>query len=1744
MNFILEYNMSNNNIKVINIKNKDAQNILNVEQMLNIKNTQINFFSNNSNKEVLISETVALEDREKIYKDDTVYIQEIENQLLSTYPVLRQNDKFIMEKVERETKSIIDTKNIGIQVHDLIKNNIDYAQKLNFINNDFTSKWVLPIVFDKHIIFSNITEESNQEMISELREDPSFVHEISQKELLQNLGELHDKFEEGKINITTFENGQAKLYQDYQIKYGVNNSIKNSGFIIKPTHIFDVLRYSDYQNQYWNTRRFMNDFTTNVDIFDEYGKIKATQSETLIKGSELNIIGFMVFREGGSKLLSDYPDIFQKENYQNHLNHVLYNKLTITEITQIKNEQIEITIENHQLHNDSIFYINGSNCYPSIDDYYGKNKKFTIISDNKIQLNIKKKLVFNGDKAELYCLNKLQFDYYNVNNQFGFDFIYSSYVSQEESAGHNKLYLFQNIENLNKQQYHNLLKKIVPSLEDVIHNEKENMEKCIHLYQIERILMKYNIVLGDLNDNQYQEIIKILQNNYQHINVSFGKTINHNKSSYFFGNKELLTNDHFYLSNKYLLNQMVENYYGKYPYNNDSFDCIMQRYNWLEDIDYGNYYGIYLSLMQRQYNLKKIQEKSKEIEDELKIIQKEFLKENQKKNNCSLFQYEATSVDKLEGKEGYLFFENELYHWDNGYQKITVNEGSYLLINNQELWQFTKNKWVKKDGLSKYKKLKYLCEFKNISFENLNLHELDCIYRKGFGCSSKVLVRFEEKKKKLHEYLDKFIKLQENVKNNKRVQFDKHKLKSLNDSKFHINQKLNKKMNKKDKNKNISMEPIDILVRSIYKLDNILLKDYYFYLLIERDGLLIGKDIYSKKYKRKYNFCGHYYYKKKEYYSSNADERQKYINILINKYSDAGESSNDMHICNHCGEVLINTDFDIVEGHAASGAYIISRDKWVAEDAFQLTTMDIDQFLERTSLFECEDDKFQEVLVKEGLRIDDIKLAKQICNFITKTLYPELDIILPNGDLIQLIIESTAQIQEIMNYETYRKKEIAKLKRKEISEATIRKYDERNIFQDNYNKFYEIKKQSIICARLLITIQVIIPNLKSTKKIVSFSEKDGIVFFAELLKRINKRLIIEKIDVLSMYEKYLQETFDKFKSFSYIREAFEEKKKYSQSLKRSFLYTKNNDENIYYIEKEPKEITENIYEKMKKASIPEFQKDYYRVKERLQWCIQEIKKLIQDVIGKKSLETLDITGGLERSCCPQEIETYIDFYQYFQMVDENTNIMKYIHEAKKLDNMLRLKIISGSFLRCVVYDKNWFVGVHNPIIVYNGKDASERFIQSIFINYVDEGVYRGTRRDFVLSMDGLKDIKSDKTIDEIKDKEYTIDDLNELLKFIELNNITTIQKENVPEINFSKEMLTKLKGESSTEIYTQQYKLLSNLSKILNKSNKIQLYQEALRNFYELNLDQKLKNKTINQKKKIINSIYVQKLDYFKKFYVKISKYLSIIHHHWEFNQDMKLFIINNKLKRGEMKKEIIESNSKLNAFIDSAILPYFKDIKLTYTLNEIQSIFKNNELDNYQAYNVIFFIVLHELNSFLSNKSNKKNTYIAQFIEVLLNEFIEDFELFDLCNQNGEFEHLDARSYNAYQIKILTSDENPIMKDYLKQRATSIGPTADDEYINIEEETKVSEERKNIEDQLTDETKDKLEKEFGQIDENTDLQTLEEIKQHLNEDQSDEEYLNLEGKPNSEDVIDQGSEYGTLNEFDFETGEGFAEEK
>ena len=43
---------------------------------------------------------------------------------------------------------------------------------------------------------------------------------------------------------------------------------------------------------------------------------------------------FLVLKEGGHNILSDYKDILLKENFNNHLYHVLYDKLSINSIQQ------------------------------------------------------------------------------------------------------------------------------------------------------------------------------------------------------------------------------------------------------------------------------------------------------------------------------------------------------------------------------------------------------------------------------------------------------------------------------------------------------------------------------------------------------------------------------------------------------------------------------------------------------------------------------------------------------------------------------------------------------------------------------------------------------------------------------------------------------------------------------------------------------------------------------------------------------------------------------------------------------------------------------------------------------------------------------------------------------------------------------------------------------------------------------------------------------------------------------------------------------------------------------------------------------------------------------------------------------------------------------------------------------------------------------------------------------------------
>ena len=732
----------NSNIKVINFnKNKNQLNNPinnNIQNNLNPLNNVINsstnsnlgeiIFDNNNEvndnffentKEIIIEENIALENKELVYKDDTIYIQELENELLSTYPVLKQSDKYIIEKVEDKAKKFIFLKNLAVNKDNLNKKNIDYIKKFELLNNEFSDSWIIPIVYDTHNIFTNIINKDlkqdennenniNEKMLTELKENIINSNETLQKELLEELNNNNKKFEEGKIDILNYEEINSKLYNSYDIKFD-KSTLNNKGYVIHPNKSYNVLRYTDFQNYNWNTHKIINDFYTPKNKYDDDGKIIGIEQELLIRSDDLNIYGFLVLKEGNKNILKDYNNIFTPFNYSDHLHKVLYDKKEITKITQKEKNLIQLEINEHNLNDNSLIYLESTNCYPFIDGYYQSPIQIQIIDENNIQIKKNKSLILEGNSGFMYILSNLHYDYYDINEELSLNFMHSTYDDKKESNEHNKLYIFENI-NMNKFKYNEILKKIIPSIDEIVNKELENFKNCKYVSDINEILNKYFISIDDLNNENYEKIINIVKKNFEKLNSVFNINKKYEFINYFYKNTEYLTKNKYYLSDDYLFNKEVIKYYGNYPYKKTSFDSIIQRLNWIKNkSDYGNlYYKIVnLSNQDNKIQLKYLENKLSQIKNNINNISKtnEQKDKSKKTSNCSIYKYEAKLIKNLnkenKDEDSYYFYENSLYKFTNNefqkFNNLNKNEefipenNDLLLLDNKELWVY-KNK--------------------------------------------------------------------------------------------------------------------------------------------------------------------------------------------------------------------------------------------------------------------------------------------------------------------------------------------------------------------------------------------------------------------------------------------------------------------------------------------------------------------------------------------------------------------------------------------------------------------------------------------------------------------------------------------------------------------------------------------------------------------------------------------------------------------------------------------------------------------------------------------------------------------------------------------------------------------------------------------------------------------------------------------------------------------------------------------
>jgi hypothetical protein len=1806
---------NNSNIENIVFNNSNEENVL-------------QFITGNQNIE--IEQEVAIKNESILYRDDIVYLKELENQLLSEYPVTKQSLKFVQKDVENVAKKLIEVKNLGIKNYEMFNKDIEYEFINDLLHDKFNSNYIIPIVLDKHKIYSKLKEDHDEQhenendsniYFSESLENKDGIIEENQRTQMTILKTLFHEKSLGKIDYKSYLNQESNIITSHIPQFNKNNG-KNIGFLKNPLSDTLVLRYYDLKNIYWNTYKIKNDFITSKDIYDESGKIKGIEDNLFIKGDEINIVGFMILSQ------NNHEDLCKMHCHDNQL-HKYLKKIGI--ITKIYNSSSSILIEcnNHELTDNEIIYIDESNSFPRINNTYGKSLK--IIDKNIIEIKSNVKFIQNGDYGILYSLSKLEFDYYEIvkeDNNIKFEFKESTYKNDEVNNNHNKVYLFDNIQ-INKTDYDTIIKTIVPNLNEIIENNINELKKSYTFDDVNSILNRNFININNLHYQQIDVIKNIFSKNLSKIINELEKDTTIVKANYKISNINKYFKDlEYFLSDKFITDKNIELVYGKYIHIGKPEDNLYLRLKWIdEQKDNGSYY--YLNYLLLTYDKKSIEDEYKYINEKIKGLEslynnleknlKKEYKINKKNKSNSIYQYQAYIVTEFDEEDNFknlkkilqdntvIFYKNDLMLWKDGKMKKFENlEPNTLALVGNDLWIWKNDYWDKTDLKSNYDNIKILCELNNLNLKDIKLDSLDCIYRKDFGCQSKMYVRLQENVNKIGAILSDFKKMIEYVDNESYLYYIKTNIEIVkkkyyssifdNSYKNKYNDYFKNENEIKDKSENNkkiknNLDAVDILLNMVLALENYDDRLHYIYDIIDKDGLLIEDKIYSKKYKKVINICSHYYYFKKIDYADNPDEKIQLIDKMLSIYSDNGETAMNVHTCKVCGDFLLTTEYDDTEGFSSTGMIKRSRDTWIAEKVVESNSGENIDLIDYITSSNLEDKGFKELLLKYGLSIEDVDEAINILVFIVKNLFSKSGVTLPNTELINIIIDSMQKIKVILPYSIYRIKEIKKLQEKGFSKIDIDKIDEKNTFKIGYERFYKIKKNSIITARFLISVQTIIPSVvRSSKSTIcpfnSFDDDEGITYMTCILIEMNLVLLKDKTKSEEIIKLSITEYYNDFKNLPYIKELFNKKKLYlaKESEKLGTLILSNEEkilENNLNIDV-PEEVNDFILLISKAKNIENVKNLYTKLRSRLNYLAKSIKKTVNNVIGNSAISNT-YSGLVELSCCTEDADKFLDYYFYIS-TESNNPIKNFITESNIIYNYLKYFMSVGSIHKFILYTPTKFDGIYNDIIVDNEINTPQSLIKKVFEIYVDSGIYAGTLREYIGNNEKSIDIKSGLTKEEILSKTYNIEEYQNLLRNIEKHN--TKYYNNNKKIIITPSELNKLKKDSNQHLDGIINQLVKNIANILNKDKYfIEKYIDMLRNLgiFEIVLNLNVNSdKDRIKKRELLNK---KRLDYLKKFYInKFKKYLSIIKNgNNKENSNINLSFIGSDTIELELQTDIYNENKKLFPFLLEDVRSYFLDINTEYDNNTINSINGIDDIydSSYEkikvysefnfndASNVLLYIILSELNKLIlcsaenqdnnsdenivstniysKNVTNNKCKYICSFILLLFEDLEADVELFMNCNEGvTKIKNSLIHDIIDYKSKMYFKEDNDYVSKMMKNSFYTKSMIVNELEENIQDTDNIeSLELKDQEESeyIINKGKEYYMNKYGYLPTDDQLETYKsEYLENNHEDKiiQDEIYDLIDSTSKGKDVIDQGADYGGFNEYDFEDGDGF----
>ena len=1649
-----------------------------------IKEIILDTKSNNENNN--FGETLTVSKLEVIPKYETklgheMFLRIMENDMLRDVPVALQSNKIVQEEIRKKAERIYVLKEEGDKI--LTKEKEDGYKHIQFVEylkegNFDKVKWVYPVVFDQHVIYALRCEEKKKLNENNLNNNDDEEENTS--------GEVPygDKMED--------QFSQMKEIQSLYKKLGKGE--------INIVSFFTNMReqtepYKPPPDTFWNTG----------DV-PKAKQIRMSEYAELYRYINLNNKRKMKNRVGKGPTVIPLSVPEKKEKVESFIDDVNVERKSITVDSGETIDIVGFLFIPENINTST----NNNTPYKTDEEIYNK---WPLIKEA-----FKRKIIIKSDNGNIPSLE-----------------LDKPSLLLFENA------LDQNNRNVTPEKYIEMLRKIIPSPDEVIDFIIKTNDD-LNIYNFNQKLRKWGYKLGTITYDSWKKAKDVIVEN---VKKEKPKTVTGIKLEDIgkvceVSEEELLRDSQFHSKLMRLIYSPDLNYTSDVSKYFRGKNCALQRTNILFNTDdNGAFYYTHSFFHMRN----KIAENIKRLEKIKKVLIKEI---------------EPVKTEKIPTDD---------------INKELENTNINILKLKEEFNKLNKISSKNYNAIIKLKQNEKLVEQINKTIKDYDNRIKD--FRKLLKNEAGLLV--------LH-YMAKVIE-----------KLDKTRLSDALLGKI-LHNKESETINKKQSFALLEETPpaLQSVINQINQITSYADKKQLLYTIIQLDGIIVDKYIYSIFYGKPL-ICGHWYYLMLIDNSDTETERQKWVTEFLSIYGDSGDASRGEENCIICGSFLDRTS--LVESMFIDQwgnplkireAYEEERRRTTYLHSLPLNTYDTIA----VGVKNCNGDEFKNTLKRRKIvDKEEIKKAKLACELIDG-MSSKMDINIASRHFIELVIVCVRESKKIAGFEAYLSEKIKELRiKKKLSENKALRLSESSKFINkvlkSYYGYFMVRYGTLILAHLLWYLRTSIPqyipgnNATTSCSFFGFDEDNGFDYFMCIVVQMKVLRVKVTIDGVTVNESIPKHKI--VKNLRYWTQSLEPN--YSYALLKRKAYEKDNelfnvrvgsnrfdrvDNPFNWGEGDIKELEsgEELIKRFRdvlKGNEPNVYNEIYNnvifeIRKRV-FKIRDFLNNFANNAPKTDFEQIQVT------CCEELIQErpgdesiYID---YFEPID--STIVKMADDLPKLQiqfNMLNNFLMTTHYMvstyQIPVYNMNYV-----PI---NTLDTPDGFIKNAFEVYCHDGVSRGEHHSF--DNEDFPDIercvKCGWFLKKIQENDFSREEYVNLLSDVDLKSLRDFK---TIKTKRSRLNLVSLKRSSPADKIRADIEKLA--KRIARKSfsgrtsekeviNEVENFLRNMDNFKNFIPDPEGIEATDKNKIQTIirrNKFAIQKMkeyinEYFRKNVARIKwgyKIKSNIDTSWIPKKDEE-----------KWQKILVDKNAWLEPFLTKTNEKLFKKFRFSFSIDNINSIIGVNprydssyksfimssNFDLNDALRLLKHYFIKEMLLFL-DLAGPGEPILADFYLKLFNEIKQDKLVINLPEKEiTKWTDTMHEDNNIIRVKYFDAikEEGSLFNSPFRKFTDDIysDPIFNPKLVTKDEAEQEQADAEKVENEEF--LKEQAEAELGEEanEQSVEDYVQEALEDELIEEEVNEEVYNNHIKKEGEDIMDVGYDYGDQAQGIENEGDGF----